>query len=137
VGNHINYLKQEVPFHSIRLLNMAAVSVKVGVLCIQGAFIEHVRKLQEIEQKFTKCTISIVEVRQPKDLEEIDGLIIPGGESTTLSVFLAQNDFERQMNLWLNKKKIVWGTCAGMILLSDSLEGQKKGGQIKVVPIIV
>lgn len=113
------------------IIKMAAKNVVVGVLCIQGAFIEHIKKLDEIQKKYN-LSMKICEVRFPKDLEELDGLIIPGGESTTLSVFLSKNDFYRQLMDWLGKNKIIWGTCAGLILLSNELEGQKQGGQVKV-----
>lgn len=108
--------------------------VKVGVLSIQGAFAEHVSMLErEGERRKKDVGITVVEVRNPSDLDELDGLIIPGGESTTLSVFLRQNDFEEKLKSFVsNEKKFVWGTCAGLILLSDELDSQKKGGQITV-----
>ena len=110
--------------------------VRIGVLCIQGAYIEHVRMLESLaETQRGKVSISIQDVRKPSQLAELDGLIVPGGESTTLSVFLRQNDFEEALKSFVfNEKKpgFVWGTCAGLILLSDQLEGQKQGGQITV-----
>lgn len=116
---------------------MSEKAVKVGVLCIQGAFIEHIQMLQRVskELKTEVCKISIIEVRKPSQLGELDGLIIPGGESTTLSIFLRQNEFEETLKSWMfNEKRpgIVWGTCAGLIMLSDEVEGQKQGGQITV-----
>ena len=87
------------------------------------------------ETQRAKVSISIQDVRKPSQLAELDGLIIPGGESTTLSVFLRQNDFEQALKSFVfNEKKpgFVWGTCAGLILLSDQLDGQKQGGQITV-----
>ncbi len=110
----------------------------VGVLCIQGAFIEHIRMLQRVAEEFVKTEqtkILIVEVRKPSHLADLDGLIIPGGESTTLSVFLKKNEFEETLKSWIfNEKRpgIVWGTCAGLIMLSDDVAGQKQGGQITV-----
>lgn len=113
--------------------------VKVGVLSIQGAFAEHVSMLErEGERRKKDVGITVVEVRNPSDLDELDGLIIPGGESTTLSVFLRQNDFEEKLKSFVsNEKKFVWGTCAGLILLSDELDSQKKGGQITVSKITI
>ena len=107
-------------------------AVVVGVLCIQGDFVEHIKKLEEIKGKNYPYSLDIREVRLPTDLEELDGLIIPGGESTTLSVFLRENEFDHKLMNWLSKKRMVWGTCAGLILLSDELKGQKEGGQFKV-----
>eukprot|EP00731_Ephydatia_muelleri_P023817 Em0016g88a len=79
--------------------------------------------------------VMVRDVRTPDQLGDLDGLIIPGGESTTLSVFLKQNGFEDALRAWIRnpvKPGAVWGTCAGLILLSDELLGQKKGGQASV-----
>ena len=115
--------------------------MRVGVLCIQGAFIEHVRMLQSLaESKKGKVRVSVHDVRKPSQLADIDGLIVPGGESTTLSIFLRQNNFEEALKSFVfNEKKpgFMWGTCAGLILLSDELDGQKQGGQITVRCFIV
>ena len=115
---------------------MSEKSIKVGVLCIQGAFIEHIRMLQRVAETRTgSCKISVVDVRKPFQLLDLDGLIIPGGESTTLSVFLKNNDFEETLKSWVFDEKnpgVVWGTCAGLIMLSDEVTGQKQGGQITV-----
>ena len=107
--------------------------VVVGVLCIQGAFIEHIRKLEEIKERMkSEFSLLIREIRKPDQLDEIDGLIIPGGESTTLSVFLSKNEFNEHLKKWMSTNVVVWGTCAGLILLSDKLQSQKIGGQVKV-----
>ncbi|XP_019849908.1 PREDICTED: uncharacterized protein LOC100641418 [Amphimedon queenslandica] len=102
--------------------------VVVGVLCIQGAFIEHIKKLKEIRDN-EALSLEIREIRKPSDMKDLDGLIIPGGESTTLSVFLAQNGFTDVIKKWISGHGVVWGTCAGLILLADDLQGQKEGGQ--------
>ena len=113
-------------------------TVTVGVLCIQGAFIEHISKLQKISDVIKKedCfTVQVVDVRRPDQLPDLDGLIIPGGESTTLSIFLKKNNFEEALKSWAFDEKcpgVVWGTCAGLILLSDQVAGQKQGGQATV-----
>lgn len=105
----------------------------IGVLCIQGAFIEHIRKLNEVAQLLKdSVSLAVEDVRRPEQLENIDALIIPGGESTTMSLFLGKNGFEDKIREWLKGNVLVWGTCAGLILLSDELLGQKKGGQIIV-----
>ncbi len=109
-------------------------TISVGVLCIQGAFIEHIHKLNEVGKQ-VNIPLSVIEVRTPDQLSSLDGLIIPGGESTTLSVFLSMNGFEECVRSWIcNKDRpgVVWGTCAGLILLADELKGQKKGGQVTV-----
>ncbi len=110
--------------------------IKVGVLCIQGAFIEHVWMLQRVAEEVAHlCKVCVIEVRKPCQVVGLDGLIIPGGESTTLSVFLKKNDFEETLKTWVfNEKKpgMVWGTCAGLIMLSEEVAGQKQGGQVTV-----
>ena len=115
---------------------MAEKDIKVGVLCIQGAFIEHISMLQRLAESMSdSVTLSVVDVRLPSQIAALDGLIIPGGESTTLSVFLRKNNFEEALKSWMfNEKRrgMVWGTCAGLILLSDDIAGQKQGGQVNV-----
>lgn len=113
-------------------------TVTVGVLCIQGAFIEHIAMLQKISVAIDKSSgikVKVVDVRKPEQLSSLDGLIIPGGESTTLSIFLKKNNFEEALKSWAFDEKrpgVVWGTCAGLILLSDQVAGQKQGGQATV-----
>lgn len=113
--------------------------LKVGVLSIQGAFAEHVSMLErERERRKDDVGITVVEVRNPSELDGLDGLIIPGGESTTMNVFLRQNGFEEKLRSFISNEKrpgFVWGTCAGLILLSDELDSQKKGGQLRVCKI--
>lgn len=113
-------------------------TVTVGVLCIQGAFIEHIRMLQKLSDSIYQAhgfTVKVVDVRRPDQLPGLNGLIIPGGESTTLSIFLKKNNFEEALKSWAFDEKrpgVVWGTCAGLILLSDEVAGQKQGGQATV-----
>jgi 5'-phosphate synthase pdxT subunit len=87
--------------------------MKLGVLALQGAFIEHVHKLQALGAETR-------EVRLPDDLADLDGLIIPGGESTTIGKIATTyglldplRDFARH--------KPTWGTCAGMIFLAKDI----------------
>ncbi|MDD5621819.1 MAG: pyridoxal 5'-phosphate synthase glutaminase subunit PdxT [Actinomycetota bacterium] len=91
-----------------------------GVLSLQGAFEEHVNKLKE-------CGISAVEVRFPEQLEKIDGLIIPGGESTTINKLLEKYKFKDNLDKFNRKHKPIFGTCAGLILLAKNIEGEDKG----------
>lgn len=114
--------------------------LSVGVLCIQGAFREHVDVLKRLVQE-KGWQFDIVDVRKPAQLADLDGLIIPGGESTTLSVFLSKNNFESALREWLfggspshhtRPPGMLWGTCAGLILMANTLTEQKKGGQVTV-----
>ena len=91
--------------------------VTIGVLDLQGAVKEHVDKINELHGA------EALKVKNIADMEAIDGLIIPGGESTTIGKLL--RDFNMLKPL---KKKIedglpVWGTCAGMIILAKSIVG--------------
>ena len=112
----------------------ANVPVNIGVLCIQGAFREHIQMLERVAKE-KKWSINTVEVRKPSHLKELEGLIIPGGESTTLSVFLSKNSFEETLREWISNETapgVLWGTCAGLILVANKLTEQKKGGQVTV-----
>lgn len=116
---------------------MRARGLSVGVLSIQGAFREHLDKLQALSnsERFPGITIETVEVRRPDQLKCLDGLIIPGGESTTLSVFLRKNGFEESLKSWIfhvANPGVVWGTCAGLILLAKEVIGKTTEGQITV-----
>ena len=109
---------------------------RVGVLAIQGAFAEHTRMLAKAAAQLgEEARIVIIEVRSSDQLEGLAGLIIPGGESTTMSLFLGQNGFGAILKSWTENgrgKGVVWGTCAGLILLSNKLKEQKSGGQTLV-----
>lgn len=88
---------------------------KIGVLAIQGAFREHRRILEKIG-------VNTVEVRSKNDLKGIEGLIIPGGESTAIGKQLERDGFGDKV-IELAKQGIpVFGTCAGMILLSKEID---------------
>ena len=91
-----------------------------GVLSLQGAFREHINKLKE-------CGVSVVEVRFPEQLDKIDGLIIPGGESTTINKLLGKYKFKDNLDKFNRKHKPIFGTCAGLILLAKNIEGEDKG----------
>lgn len=95
--------------------------MKIGVLALQGAFREHVKKLRQIG-------VEAAEVRLPAELDGLDGLIIPGGESTTMGKLAAAFDLVEPLRAFAAEKP-VWGTCAGLILLAGAANGQKLGGQ--------
>jgi 5'-phosphate synthase pdxT subunit len=91
--------------------------MKIGVLALQGDFAEHIAILKEIG-------IEACQVRLPDHLEALDGLIIPGGESTTIGKLA--NDFNLIEPLKkFGQGKAVWGTCAGAILLSKDARRQQ------------
>lgn len=92
---------------------------KVGVLAIQGAFREH-RKVLE------KLGCEVIEVRTSSDLQGIEGLIIPGGESTAIGKQLALDGFGEDIITAAAEGMPVFGTCAGMILLSKKIIGSEQ-----------
>ncbi len=87
--------------------------MKIGVLALQGAFLEHEKKLRELGAE-------AVEVRLPRDLEGLDGLIIPGGESTTIGKLAVQYGLVEPLRAFAAEKP-TWGTCAGMIFLAREI----------------
>ena len=84
--------------------------IKVGVLALQGSFLEHLDILRRIG-------VQTAEVRLPDQLEDLDGLIIPGGESTTIGKLAVDFGLLEPLKKF-GKNKAIWGTCAGAILLS-------------------
>ena len=87
--------------------------MKIGILALQGAFLEH-------QQMLEKLGVSTVQVRLAAQLDDLDGLIIPGGESTTIGKLAV--DFEILDDLIaFGKTHAVWGTCAGAIFLSKDI----------------
>jgi len=99
--------------------------ITIGILALQGAFAEHQAALQKLS---IGRKVIVVQVRSPENLEQCDGLIIPGGESTTIALLARLAGLLDPLREYLTRKPI-WGTCAGAILLSQSVEGAKKGGQ--------
>lgn len=91
--------------------------MKIGVLALQGAFIEHIKMLQ-------KLGVEAVEVRLPEHLEGLDGLIIPGGESTTIGKLAETYDLVAPLKSFAREKP-VWGTCAGMIFMAKDIGRQQ------------
>jgi 5'-phosphate synthase pdxT subunit len=87
--------------------------MKFGVLALQGAFIEHIKMLRQLE-------VEPVVVRLPRDLEGLDGLIIPGGESTTIGKLAVDYGLIEPLRDFAEHKP-TWGTCAGMIFLAKDL----------------
>ena len=106
--------------------------MKIGVLALQGAFIEHIKILRELG-------VEAVEVRLPADLNGLDGLIIPGGESTTIGKLAVMYDLMEPLRQFA-AKKAVWGTCAGMIFMAKEIgDGRSQHGQplLAVMDILV
>jgi len=91
--------------------------MKIGVLALQGAFIEHLYMLQRIG-------VEGVEVRLPHELHGLDGLIIPGGESTAIGKLAVMYQLIEPLRRFSDVKPL-WGTCAGMILMAKEVENDQ------------
>lgn len=89
----------------------------VGILALQGAFAEHAAMLDRLGAEH-------FEIRQPRDLERpLDGLILPGGESTVMGKLLRELDLFGPLQTRIQEGLPVFGTCAGLILLAERVEG--------------
>jgi pyridoxal 5'-phosphate synthase pdxT subunit len=93
----------------------AGVMTTIGVLALQGDFREHREVLERLE-------VSAPEVRLPRDLDGLDGLILPGGESTTIVRLLGTSGLLDPLRGLARGGLPIWGTCAGMILLAKRLD---------------
>lgn len=91
---------------------------RVGVLALQGAFAEHVHA-------FERLGVEVVEVRLPEQLWELDALVIPGGESTTMSLLMDGFALREPVLELAGRGAPIWGTCAGMIMLAKDVQDER------------
>lgn len=91
---------------------------RIGVLALQGGVDEHIAALLSASEKI-QLPVKIVEARNPSDMEGLDGLIIPGGESTTIAKLM------ERAGIWSKASQVrkIMGTCAGAILLAKKVQG--------------
>lgn len=96
--------------------------MRIGVLALQGAFREHIYALEALD-------VGAVAVRMPSQLDDVAGLIIPGGESTAISKLMEAYGFYEPIATRFSEGMAVWGTCAGAILIArhvvDGVSGQR------------
>lgn len=92
--------------------------INVGVLALQGDFKEHIKMLDRIG-------VPAVEIRFTEQLEEIDGLIIPGGESTTINKLMDKYGFKERLKDFSGSGKPIFGTCAGLIILASKVSNEE------------
>ncbi|MFZ0198067.1 MAG: pyridoxal 5'-phosphate synthase glutaminase subunit PdxT [Candidatus Sulfotelmatobacter sp.] len=97
----------------------ATTALKIGVLALQGDFDAHRRRLEELGAE-------VVMVKKPEQFDEIDGLVIPGGESGTFLKLLGEEGFEKLKEFV--RIKPTFGTCAGAILLATEVQNPKQAG---------
>lgn len=88
--------------------------MEVGVLALQGDFAEHIAVLKRLG-------VTGREIRLPEQLEDMNGLIIPGGESTTLSRLMSIYSMREPIERMSRQGKAIWGTCAGMIMVAQEI----------------
>jgi pyridoxal 5'-phosphate synthase pdxT subunit len=99
--------------------------MRIGVLALQGAFAEHVTALRAIG-------VEAVEVRLPQQLDDVDGLILPGGESTTMRKLIVRWGMRQPILDLAERGAPLFGTCAGMIVLAREIAG----GEEPILPLL-
>lgn len=103
--------------------------MKIGVLAVQGAFIEH-------EAMLERLGASCVQVRQKADLQGIDGIVLPGGESTVQGQLLRKLEIFEPLKAMITDGLPVLATCAGLILLAEHLDGDATA-HLATLPVCV
>lgn len=93
--------------------------MKIGVLALQGAVAEHIRSI-------TLAGAEGVPIKKVEQLEGIDGLIIPGGESTTIGKLMRKYEFMDAIRQFSAEGKPIFGTCAGLIVLAERIQGDEE-----------
>ncbi|MDD2672947.1 MAG: pyridoxal 5'-phosphate synthase glutaminase subunit PdxT [Syntrophales bacterium] len=93
--------------------------MQVGVLALQGAFREHSKMIEKNGEK-------AVEIRLPVELDRVSALVIPGGESTTISKLMVEYAFPERIKEFAASGRPVFGTCAGMIVLAGNQDGRRQ-----------
>jgi 5'-phosphate synthase pdxT subunit len=101
---------------------LVTIAPTIGVFALQGDVREHVRALEAVGAK-------AVAVRRPAELEAVDGLIIPGGESTTMWKLAETFELLEPLRMRIKSGMPAYGSCAGMIMLADRIEGGIEGQQ--------
>ncbi len=104
--------------------------MKIGVLAAQGAFAEHITTLHRLG-------VDAIPVRLPVELEQIDGLIIPGGESTTISKLIFAYELDDRITKLSENGFPVFGTCAGMIILAKKITDANGVKPLGVMDVVV
>lgn len=92
--------------------------MKIGILSLQGGVEEH-------EEKFKSLGAEVIRVKHASQIEEIDGIVLPGGESTTIGKLLKDTNLFTPLKEKIESGLPTWGTCAGLILLCKEVENEK------------
>jgi len=96
-----------------------ASGLRIGVLALQGDFAEHLRAL-------TRLGVEGCRVRKVEELRQVDGLILPGGESTTIGTLMERFGLMEALRELARQGKPLYGTCAGLILMAKEIEGSQQ-----------
>src|ERR1700687_2028644 len=119
---------------------MVGSPLTIGVLAVQGDFAEHAAMIRRAAVNAPgdgTREVVVREVRTPRDLLDLDGLIVPGGESTTIGKLLVAYGLEEPIRNAARDGLPVWGTCAGMILLARDIVGGEPDGRIGLMDLKV
>lgn len=100
----------------------------IGVLALQGDFVEHIRAIRA-------CGVEACEVRLPEDLRDVDGLILPGGESTTIGKLLVSSGLGPAIITRVHAGMPIFGTCAGAIMLARDITGYPQQYRLGLIDI--
>ncbi len=104
--------------------------MNVGVLALQGAFREH-------KQALTRLGAEVTEVRLPKHLNGLAGIVIPGGESTTMVKLMQLYGLDEALKTFYKEGGAVWGTCAGAIAVAEDITGRPEQPRLNLLDIEV
>ena len=103
--------------------------MRIGVLAVQGSFSLHLRMLEKIG-------VQPVEVRRSIELESIDGIILPGGESTTFQIVMGIDDLGERLRRAIQAGLPTWGTCAGAIILGYNRQDRVQGWKLIDIEVL-
>lgn len=109
---------------------MGTKPLTIGVLALQGDFEAHLRMLQ-------RCGVQAQEVRTVQQLQEVDGLIIPGGESTTIIKLMQRYGLDQILRQRAQQGMPVYGTCAGLIVMARDIEGYPQQPRLGLLDVAV
>ena len=104
--------------------------IRIGVLALQGDFREHIAALRSVGSDG-------VEVRLPRDFDRLDGIIIPGGESTTISKLMREFDLVGSVKSLAHQGKAIWGTCAGMVVVAREATDLPDWAALQLIDIAI
>jgi 5'-phosphate synthase pdxT subunit len=104
--------------------------MKIGVLALQGAFREHRRA-------FERLGAEVGEVRLPRHLDDIAGVVIPGGESTTMAKLMSSYGLDSALHDFASQGGAVWGTCAGAIMVASEIAGRPEQPTLALMDLTV